>query len=511
MPPDVIPPPAPPSSSPLPPVYHDQSLQVDSSEPPELEVRRLGKLPPWLISMIVHTLVLLLLALLPVFVGSGTRATLVMNASIPESTPEVELQRQPSPQTNPQPTTRTDTAPAPLPPVLSRSAVGHTELWQPVDEVSRPGISTAPATADSQIFVPQTGLQGRTSERRRELALSMGGSEASEEAVERALEWLAAHQRPSGAWSFDLQLDPCRGRCSNGANNPGRLPLPPSAATGLALLPFLGAGYTHTGGKYARTVSRGMYYLRGSIRSSKGGGDLRMGSMYGHGIATLALTECYAMTGDRSIRDSAEQTLQYIAWAQHAAGGWRYEPGEPGDMTVSGWQVLALKSGSLGDLHVPTSVWDGAMRFVDSLSSADGSRFGYMRRGASKSPTAIGLLLQMYFGHSPDSVPIDDGLDWIADQGPSKTDLYFDYYGTMALFHSQHRRWHPWNYALREHLIRTQATQGHESGSWHFHDQHGDVGGRLYSTAMAALILETYYRYLPLYGGPVIEGGFPLD
>jgi len=77
--------------------------------------------------------------------------------------------------------------------------------------------------------------------------------------------------------------------------------------------------------------------------------------------------------------------------------------------------------------------------------------------------------------------------------------LYYAYYATLALHHYGGEHWEPWNSELREFLIRTQSRQGCESGSWYFQDRYCDVGGRLLNTALAVMILETPYRYMPLY------------
>ena len=42
---------------------------------------------------------------------------------------------------------------------------------------------------------------------------------------------------------------------------------------------------------------------------------------------------------------------------------------------------------------------------------------------------------------------------------------------------------------------------GQAAGTWDPDPQWGGYGGRVYSTATAALCLEVYYRYLPIYGG----------
>ncbi len=117
------------------------------------------------------------------------------------------------------------------------------------------------------------------------------------------------------------------------------------------------------------------------------------------------------------------------------------------------------------------------------------------------------MTLLIYLGQTPGHSLFDEAIDKLAEQGPTLTNVYHDYYATLALHHFRHREWESWNNQLRDHLVRTQATEGHEAGSWHFSDQWGDVGGRVYTTAMCALTLEVYYRFLPLYDEPP---DFPL-
>ncbi|MFM2094285.1 MAG: hypothetical protein RIS70_1409, partial [Planctomycetota bacterium] len=63
-----------------------------------------------------------------------------------------------------------------------------------------------------------------------------------------------------------------------------------------------------------------------------------------------------------------------------------------------------------------------------------------------------------------------------------------------------------WNEQMRNFLVATQSREGHEAGSWFFVDQHGNAGGRLYTTAMCIMILEVYYRHMPLYGEDSRDG-----
>jgi hypothetical protein len=314
---------------------------------------------------------------------------------------------------------------------------------------------------------------------------------------------LAEHQQRDGSWSFDLTTDPCRGRCSH-SRDAGENATPATAATGLSLLAFLGAGYTHREGKYAEVVRRGVYYLRDAARPATHGLDLQAGSMYGHGIATLALTEILAIDRynnqiDADLKELVEDAILFTLVAQHPKGGWRYVPGSPGDMTISGWQILSLVSARYGGVTLRTNTLSDAKDFVHSLSNEGTYEFGYITKQPEPTTTAIGLCLLMYLGESPHPTPFARSLSRMVARGPKKFDVYHDYYATMALHNARHPDWDIWHKPLRDHLVRTQATTGHEKGSWHFKDHHGDVGGRLYTTAMAAMILEVYYRHIPLY------------
>lgn len=338
------------------------------------------------------------------------------------------------------------------------------------------------------------GLEGRDGEMRSKLAGQRGGTKASEDAVERGLKWLAAHQRVDGSWRLDLENTPCRGRCKHSGSRESS-----TAATGLALLAFLGAGYTQEKGPYQEQVSKGLFYLREKIRVSKFGGSLSEPTLYSHAIATMALGESYALTRDTQLRGTVESAMKFIISSQHQQGGWRYNPQQPGDMTVTGWQVMALKSCELAGFKIPSEVWQKIEQFVDSKATRYGAAYGYLNPGEEPTPTAVGLLTRMYLGWGRDHLPLNEGATWLADRGPSATDIYYDYYATLVLHHLGNDEWTGWNAKLRDHLVSTQDRRGHQNGSWHFKDKHGSVGGRLYTTAMAIMILEVYYRYLPLY------------
>ncbi len=471
--------------------------------------RRDSRVPACLVSTLLHTLALLILALIAQSQSGGFESALLGRQGEPTEMLQFE-----SPQKrDDQQSFENSLAPTPVDlsvasptdmivrsPLSTKLDVREMQPWLTAELQSggAPSENTSPL-----LRLSGGGMAGRTPEGRIKWGHKYGATAESENAVDEALRWLAEHQRPNGSWSFDLELDPCGGRCRNG-KDAGETPTPATAATGLALLAFLGAGHTHHDGEYTETVRRGIYYLRGIASETEAGLDWQRGSMYGHGIALMALSEALSMTTEGDQRDSdLVRLVSRGAWfsviAQHDNGSWGYVPGSPGDTTLTGWQVLSLLAAKRTGAELQTNTLRDAKRFVLSTSAEKQYSFGYQGPPGKPTTTAIGLTLMLYLGESPDYTPFYDALTRLADRGPTLTNVYHDYYGTLALHHSRHLDWDRWHTKLRDHLVAKQETSGHEKGSWHFKDEWGDIGGRLYTTAMCAMTLEVYYRYLPLY------------
>ncbi len=381
---------------------------------------------------------------------------------------------------------------------LPETVPSPTVAIEPVLPTSAPTDSNA-ANKPPLRRVTGGGIEGRAPTARAAIAAARGGTPESEAAVEAGLRWIVEHQnRYDGGWSFQQQCQKCRHDGSSQSNN---------AATGLSLMALLGAGYTHRSGPYQESVQMGLDALLRyqDKRKSEFGGpfvDVSGAGMYTHAIATIAVADAFAMTQDRALEKPLELAHQYILNAQHSAGGWRYRPNSRGDMLVTGWQVLALKSLERCGIETPTDVYDSVIAFVESLQRSDGSEFLYYHTEPRPRdvPTAVGLLNQMYLQWPKDHHGLNRGASNLVDRRVSKDDIYFNFYTTLLLHHLQHPSWDYWNKSVRERLIGTQATRGHEAGSWHFKHQHGNVGGRLYTTTMAVMTLEVYYRYSPLFG-----------
>lgn len=349
-----------------------------------------------------------------------------------------------------------------------------------------------------------TGFAARRGEARAAAVEARGGSAASELAVERGLAWLAEHQAVDGSWQFDLSGCRCQGAC----RQPGTLKSS-TASTAIALLPFLGAGNTHVDGPYQQTVSRAIYYLISRMQPTPRGGDFCEGTMYGHGVTTLALAEAYGLAGDEMLVPYLRDAIRFIQTAQDQhSGGWRYLPGQSGDTTVTAWQLAALKSASLAGLETPSPTIDGVRRFLDRVQASNGAAYGYRTPEAKPCTSAIGLLCRMYTGWGPEQEPLVRGVTALAKAGPAPDDVYQNFYLSQALLQMNHPAWPRWNRHNRDQLVALQARFGHESGSWFFNDPDTAPGGRLAHTALAVLTLEVYYRLLPIYSERAVADAF---
>jgi hypothetical protein len=369
----------------------------------------------------------------------------------------------------------------------------------------------------------------------RSKAISMfGGTPSSEAAVEAALDWLARHQAEDGGWGFNHSFTPgCS--CANSGTDEGR-----TGATGAALLTYFGAGYTFADGPRADTIRRGIQFLLKSINVNPAGyadlkgGDTGNGGIYQHGLATAALCEALAIDRvlmrmiqkDKKVKfidpdgneikykdlknlgevlqNACQMTVNYLVFHQDPkGGGWGYQPKSAGDTSILGWQVMALISGRSERVETPSATWNGINSYLNAVSSASGYAY---RTGMApkKSTTAIGVLCRMYTGATRSSKQLKDSVKYLSTQGPSRGEMYYNYYATQAMFawgdeksEGGQKRWTQWNDKTRDMLVGLQGKAGHEKGSW-ISTGHAQ-GGRHFATCLAAMTLEIYYRKLPVY------------
>lgn len=354
----------------------------------------------------------------------------------------------------------------------------------PAGDGTRPGLNP----------IPRSGFQQRLSgESRLKLANENGGSLKTEAAVAMGLEFLAKHQDSNGRWSFAQFHE--HGRC----NCTGQSKHDDIAATAFGLMPFLGAGNTHkNSSKYTKQIDSGLRFLL--LRQNRDGEFHPL--MYSHGLATMAVCEAYGLTNDAALRNSAQRAVDYIVAAQSKEGGWRYGKGQAGyDTSVGGWQLMALKSGQMANLRVPTESMIRARKWLDEAGTPDGSAYGYTTRGEGVNTTAVGLLCREYLGWGPRHPGIQAGIRRLQTWKPQPQNMYFSYYATQVMHHAGGPAWDSWNPVMRDSLLATQdkgddAVHPHQKGSW---NHAGSYAGRLMDTSLSILTLEVYYRHLPLY------------
>jgi hypothetical protein len=488
---------------------------ADDDAGPSLGASLLKQTPAWAVSMLVHIVALLAMALI-VSEPPKKEAAVSIVSSAPEAEENFEEFEEEMPQDNPVETTDPVADVAVTTDVVVESTVvsdaADVDAAPLAVELSDFGDVTAPASDMLSTIGAVGGTGGGYGGRKNasQLAMTGGGGRDTEDAVDRALKWFIAHQMPDGGWSFDLaQCPSCQGKCSHSAAGHGK---DRCAATAMALLPFFGRGYTHKEGPYKAQLEAGIAFLaglamKGEGNAAKAGG----GGVYSQGLAGICLSEAYAMTQDGRLQMPAQYVLNYIMdWQDPAGGGWGYGFKTAGDTSIVGWQLMALKSGNMAYLEVNPATIKNAIKFLDSVEEDSGAYYGYRTPGKGPGTTAVGLLCRMYLGWKKDNPALQRGVEFLAKTGP-KPDLYYSYYGTQIMHHMEGDVWQAWNTKMKKMLIDAQAKEGHEAGSWYTgvdggHGAH--VAGRLYCTSLATMILEVYYRHLPIYRGQATDDEF---
>jgi hypothetical protein len=342
----------------------------------------------------------------------------------------------------------------------------------------------------------------RAPEVRKPRVEQLGGNNASEAAVDRGLAYLARNQEPDGRWTFIAPND---------AGRPGHRPrgYHDVGCTGLAVLAFITRDNTpDKPGPYRNHVNKALDFLlaeqddNGDLRGprqARGEGSSRA-DMYDHAIATLALAEAGVMTGDKRYADAALLGARFIIAAQDPeSGGWRYVPGEFGDTSVFGWQLMALHACERLGFEIPARTRELANGWIH-LATRGPRRMiaSYQpRREPTAAMTAEMLYARMLLGQKLDEEDIKEATDYLAQSRPDvrKPNVYYWYYGSLCMLQVQSDLWKRWNAQTRDALIALQSRNGGADGSWNADPKYGDRAGRVYMTSLALLTLEVYYRY----------------
>jgi len=337
---------------------------------------------------------------------------------------------------------------------------------------------------------------------RGEIARRNGGNQRTEAAVAAALKWLADNQQPDGRWDADKH-DAGRESRVFGHDRDGAGAQADTGVTALAVLAFMAAGNTHLEGEYRKNVQHGLeFLLKSQAKNGNMAGNAKtFAQMYCHGMATLAIAEAYALTGDERLQWWVERAIAYTLTSQHSTGGgWRYRPGDEGDMSQFGWQVMALKAGEAGGIEIPAKTREGMLRFLSRCSSGrHGGLASYRpREDVTETMTAEALVCRFFLDVNRRDPSVDEAANYLDARRPGdgRANLYYWYYGTLAMHQVGGPRWDRWNAALQAQLLPKQRKAGRTAGSWDPGSTlWGGYGGRVYSTAMGALCLEAYYRF----------------
>jgi hypothetical protein len=398
----------------------------------------------------------------------------------------------------------------------------------------------SPGTTDIMGVGPGGGRSGRYGTRfggkKNLITAYFPGGPDTESAVTAALKWLARHQNPDGSWGARSFSDQCVGTKCSGPGDAEH----DTGVTGLSLLAFLGAGYTHLSKdeypdplvpgrklRFGDAVKNGLKWLLSKQDTEGCIGSRGTKFMYNHTIAALALSEAYGMSATQHFKGPAQMAVDFVLAAQNPDRAWRYtkQPGD-NDSSVTGWAIMALKSAELSELQVPTrESYEKAKKWFDEATNPSGYyRVGYNARASGpvyipgvnenfkhhESMTAVGVLCRIFMSKDKKD-PTLGGVQLLVSDLPAwKPDLidyYYWYYASLALFQYDAPNgpyWKKWNEAMKDALVPNQKTakDGCANGSWTSENERwGAEGGRVYAVAINALTLEVYYRYPNIIGG----------
>jgi len=481
--------------------------------------------PWWMLSAVAHGVALAILWSIP-FQTDGPHRTSFIEASLPDEPPEID----PIDEELPEPIVPPDTideAPPDIEEDVEPTSVIEEDTFTDVADVGDPDNPYVGPSKNTAIGVgPGGGNRGRGTRGRR-MANLRGTDGRTIGHVLEGLKWLADHQDvdEDGRWDCDdfMKHDPADDKC----DGPGSA-LHDVGVSGLALLAFLGADYTDRGTHpFARHVRYGLRYLQASQAEDGVFGSRASHSfMYSHAIATLAMSEAYWMTRNPRYKKPAQDGLNFMTMARNPYMAWRYEPrGGDNDTSVTGWCVMALKSGRFAGLEVDPDAFEGARLWIDKMTDPNFGQVGYDFPGGaparpegkadrfppekSQSMTAVGILTRIFLGEDPRTSPmIRKGADlcvqtlpvWNPDDG--SIDMYYWYYATLAIYQVGGPHWRQWNKAMKDAIVHHQHGKGtgRRRGSWDPIGAWGDDGGRVYSTATMVMCLEVYYRYGKVFG-----------
>ena len=311
---------------------------------------------------------------------------------------------------------------------------------------------------------------------------------ATLKAVRSGLDYLARTQGEDGAWHD-------RGGSAY-----------PVAVTSLAGTALLANGNTPTRGRYAPQVKLTSEYLLKCSTSTgliTGPGQDSGRPMHGHGFALTFLACVYGSETKASTRTRmktvVDSAVLLTARGQSSYGGWTYTPGDGDEGSVTVSQVQALRAAHNGGFTVPRATIEEAVRYLERCSTPEGGiSYSLGSGGGSRLPISAAAVATLYNAGEYDSPLAERCLafvwqrmkstkDWSTGDGH---DYYTHFYASQAYYLAGDEYWNAYFPRTRDQLLKMQATDG----SWE-----GDGIGKAYGTAIALIILQLPYKYLPIY------------
>lgn len=356
---------------------------------------------------------------------------------------------------------------------------------------------------------------------RRKARSAGGATTATEAAVKRALDWLAAHQDEDGKLDADgfMRHDP-EGAKTDGAGGGHHGERRPcgydGATTAVALMAWSAAGSTPVSGPYKGNVDRALRYCRGVIE----GGPSGAYGMWNYGLCTQAVVDAYMLRPDPALEKPIQSAIANILRQQREDGGWSYYMGI-GDVPTTGVAGTALALAARAGFAVPAPAAAALLKYLDARVDAGSGRSEYHdgaeRKGytPTRANAATGLTLRALLGRLSKAAHLGKQVGAIQQTPIWKITFkevktkdgrvvraqignlypYQWYYTTMALFEHGGGTWSTWFGGLKKALLKGQRKDGSFTGSWDPLGNYSNSAGRVFITGLCTLMLQTPYRY----------------
>ncbi len=333
-------------------------------------------------------------------------------------------------------------------------------------------------------------------------------------AVDKAVDWLVKQQKSAGL-IVDEKSDVKLKR--------GDLPSHSAAMTSLALMGLASVGHmpddpTPEG----QACGRALRYVVEGVEPDENGylGRSDRSRMYGHGIMSLMMAEMVGHAPDEAtdkrLRGQLKGAVQLIVRSQQVPkseanrGGWRYEPSSSdSDISVSVWQVMALRAAKNAGFEVPKEAIDNAVAYIkrsyrverDSNGNpkSDAAAFSYEPYGGRQtfSTTAAGLLSLQVCGQY-EAAEVYGSANYLLKSPPELNEPWF-FYGCYYYAQGMYQRGGDHAATARQKTEQTLiAAQGND-GSWYPRNGNEKSAGAVYATSLALLSLSVHHHFLPIY------------